>query len=119
MIAVTALTVFEPVALFIIIPLDLFVFYFLASPLFGYVELRENSVFIKFGFILKKEIPYGKIRALSKERRIYSESMLSLKNSLDHVNIKYNTFDIVTVSVSDNDELIRETKERISSCKSR
>ena len=33
---------------------------------------------------------------------------MSLKNALDHINIKYNKFDITTVSVVDNDDLIRK-----------
>ena len=76
------------------IPADLFVLYFIISPLFGYVELREDSLFIKFGFFMNREIPYPKIRGTSFEHKFYSDSMLSLKNSADHVNIKYNTFDI-------------------------
>ena len=32
--------------------------------------------------------------------------MTSLKCALDHVNIKYNTYDVITVSVVGNDELI-------------
>ena len=42
----TALAALEPTALFVMIPTDLFVLYFLLSPLFGYVELREESLFI-------------------------------------------------------------------------
>ena len=86
--------------------------YFLISPLFGYVELREKTVFIKFGFFMKREIPYEKIRGTKKERKWYSDSMLSLKNSIEHVNIQYNTFDFVTISVVDNDEFIRELNKR-------
>lgn len=58
--------------------------------------------------LLKKEIPYHKIRAIEKERGIYCNSIMSLKNALDHINIKYNKFDITTVSVVDNDDLIRK-----------
>ncbi len=39
--------------------------------------------------------------------------MLSLKNSIEHVNIKYNTFDIMTVSVADNDGFIKELTTRV------
>jgi hypothetical protein len=38
--------------------------------------------------------------------------MLSLKNALEHVNIKYNNFDIVSVSVVDNDGFIEELNTR-------
>jgi hypothetical protein len=38
--------------------------------------------------------------------------MASLKNALEHVNIKYNTFDIVSVSVVDNDGFIEELNTR-------
>ena len=112
MIGATALSVFAPLALLIMILVDIFTFYFLISTLFGYVELREKSVFIKFGFLLKKEIPYDKIRGTVKERRFYSDSMRSLKNAIEHVNIKYNSFDVVTVSVMDNDKLIEEIERR-------
>lgn len=113
MLAVTmALVVLDAGGLFIMIPLDLFVLYFLISSLVGYVELREKSLFIKYGFILKKEIPYSKIRSVAKVRKWYSETMLSMKNSMEHVNIKYNSFDVTSVSVKDNDALIEELKAR-------
>ena len=92
---------------------DIFIVYFLISPLFGYVEMRERTLFIKFGFILKREIPYEKIRKLKVGRGIYSESMLSLKNSLEHVNIYYNSYDVATVSVKNSDRFIEELKARI------
>ena len=114
MIGLTVPSAFAPITLWIIVPTDVLVYYFLISPLFGYVELRANTVFIKFGFILKKEIPYKKIRGAVKERRTYSDSILALKNALEHVNIKYNTFDIVTVSVVGNDRLIEELNARIA-----
>ena len=62
--------------------------------------------------LLKKEIPYHKIRAIEKERGIYCNSIMSLKNALDHVNIKYNKFDVTTISVVGNDDLIREIEAR-------
>ncbi len=114
-IAVTAFVfVFpEPAAICIIIAVDLFVAYFFVSPLFGYVELRESSLFIKYGFFLKKEIPYEKIRGTSKERKFYSDSMMSLKNSFEHVNIKYNAFDVASISVVDNDAFALALEERL------
>jgi len=111
--AATALVCLEPIAFFIMIPVDLLCLYFLISPLFGYVELRESTVFIKYGFILKREIPYARIRALVRARGVYSESMLSLKSALDHVNIKYNVYDVTCVSVKGNDELIEEINGRL------
>ena len=104
--AMTVVSSIEPFTLFIAIPIDLAVVYLLVSPLFGYVELRQDSVYIKYGFFLKKEIPYKKIRGVVKERKFYSDSMMSLKNAYEHVNIKYNTFDITTVSVVNNDAFI-------------
>ena len=101
------------VALLILIATDVFTLYFLFSSLSAYAELREDTLFIKFGFILKREIPYGKIREIKKERKLISESMLSLKNALDHVTVKYNKFDNVAVSVKDNDTFISELKKRI------
>lgn len=102
-----------PLALFITIVTDLIVIYFIITPLFGYVELREDSVYIKYGLFLNKEIPYRKIRKIEKERKFYSDSMLSLKNAFDHINIKYNTFDITSVSVVNNDIFIENLNKRI------
>ena len=113
----TVVSYFGPLALLITIPIDLFTVYFLITPLFGYVELRENTVFIKYGIIMKKEIPYNTIRAVTKERKIYSDGLVSLKCSLDHVNIKYNSFDVTSVSVVDNDDFIKSLEEKISTVK--
>lgn len=113
MIGATVFSAFHPIALAIMLAVDLFTFYFLVSPLFGYVELRENTLFIKFGFFIKREIAYEKIRGTEKERKFYSVSMLSLKSSFEHVNIKYNKFDVVTVSVATNDKFIEELNNRL------
>ena len=113
LLAVTVVAVFEPLALVLTLFVDIFTLYFLISPLFGYVELREETLFVKFGFFMKREIPYSKIRGVSRERKFYSDSMLSLKNSFEHVNIKYNSFDMLSVSVVGNDELVREIQVRI------
>ena len=114
LIAMTAISAMAPISLLITIPVDIFTYYFLFSSLAGYVELREESVYIKFGFIIKREIPYSKIRGVVKSRGFYSESMLSLKNSFEHVNIKYNTFDLACVSVIGNDEFISEIEKRMN-----
>ena len=107
------ISIYHAIALIIMSAVAAFVLYFFVSPLFGYVELRENSMFIKYGFILKKEIPYSKIMSVTKARKFYSDSMMSLKNSFDHVNIKYNTFDVTCVSVVDNDSFINELSKRL------
>ena len=107
--AVSVVTVLaNPWLAFLAVGIDAFTLYFLLCPVFGYVELREDTLFIKYGVFMKREIPCKKIRGVKKGRRIYSESMLSLKNSLEHIDIKYNSFDITTVSVVDNDGLMRE-----------
>ena len=100
------------VALLIMLATDIFTLYFLVSPLFGYVELREQTVCIKFGFFMSREIEYSRIRTVNIERKWYSESMLSLKCAYEHVNIKYNSFDVVTVSVESNADLARELELR-------
>ena len=110
----TVIALSAPIALCIMVATDLFTLYFLVSPLFGYVELREETVYIKFGLLTDREIPYGKIRDVSHERKIYADSMIALKNSLEHVNIRYNRFDIASVSVVTNDELISELQKRIN-----
>lgn len=110
----TAIAALEPTALFVMIPTDLFVLYFLLSPLFGYVELREEVVFIRFGLILMREIPYRKIRGITKERKFYSDSMLALKNAMEHVNIKYNTFDVMSISIVESEAFLQELEKRIA-----
>ena len=107
MLIMTVVAAFQPLMLLLMLPVDLLVLYFFISPLFGYVELKEKSVFIKYGFIMKKEIDYSKIRGLTRERKFYSNSMMCLKNAFDHIDIKYNAFDVTTVSVISNDTLYR------------
>ena len=102
------------VALLILIAADVFTLYFLFSSLFAYAELRENSLYIKFGFIIKREIPYSSIRGVKKEHKIIAETIFSIKNALDHVVIKYNKFDAVTVSVKENDSFISALEERMA-----
>ncbi len=113
MLSLTALSAFYPISLIVTLPIDFTVFYLLVSPLFGYVELREKTVLIKFGLLMKKEIPYSKIKTAKKDRKFYSESMLALKNAVEHVNIRYNAFDVVTVSVKDNDSFIEELEKQL------
>ena len=112
----TAVAVYDTVALLITVLCDLLCLYFIISPLFGYVELRESTVFIRLGLFMTREIPYGRIRGFSRERKFYSDSMLSLKNSFEHINVKYNAFDMISVSVQDNEALISEIEKRRSTC---
>lgn len=115
MLLVATIIAFEVIGAFILlIGVDLFCLYFLVSSLMGYVELREDTLFIKFGFILKREIPYVKIREINKERRVITYSMVSLKNALEHINIKYNKYDLVVVSVVGNYELMLELEKRMN-----
>ena len=97
------LGILDAVALAIILPIDLFILYFLVSPLFGYCELREEELFIRYGFIITRSIPYGRIRAIEEKRAFYTHSMLSLKCSFSHIDIKYNRFDVTSVGVVDSD----------------
>ncbi len=99
----------------LIVMLFTFVFtnFFLLSPFFGYAELKEDELFIKFGFILKRSIPYLKIRAIEKKRRWYSESMLSLKTAIDHIDVKYNRFDVVSLSLKNEETFIEELNKKI------
>ena len=62
----TVISAFEPMSLIIMIPVDIFTLFFLVSPLFGYVELRERTLFIRLGLIMKREIPYEKIKHIMK-----------------------------------------------------
>lgn len=111
------LAIFFPPSLLYMIPTCLLIAYFLVTPLFGYVELRESSIFIRFGFFMTREISYDRVRGVVKARKFYSDSMVSLKNSMEHVNIKYDKFDMASVSVIDNDDLINEIEKRISARK--
>ena len=78
----TIISLVEPIGFIIMLFTDIFCYYFLISSLVGYVEFREDYLYIKFGFILKRCIPYNKIREIAKERKLMTSSMLSLKNSL-------------------------------------
>ena len=112
MVGATLISSIEPLGLVIMLACDLIVLYFVSASFAGYVELRESVMFVKFGFFLKREIPYNKIRKIEIQHRFYSESMLSLKNSLDHIDVRYNLYDVVSVSVVDNDDLVRELSIR-------
>ena len=103
----------EPVAIGLTILIDLAILYLLLSPLFGYVELRENTVFIKFGLILKKEIPFSVIRGAERVVKTSSDSIISLKTAFEHINIKYNRYDVVSVSIKDGDVFIAEIEKII------
>lgn len=109
----TVISCVAPLPLCIMIFTDLITVYFLITSLFGYVELREKSIYVKLGLITDREIAYDSIRGVVKDKKLYSESTVSLKCALEHVNIKYNKFDVLTVSVVGNDELIREVEARI------
>ena len=98
----------------LLLSVDIFVFYFMFSSLSGYVKLYDDYMYIKFGFIIKRKIEYKDIRQVIKERKVYSTSYLSLKNAVEHIVIKYNKYDDVTVSVKENDDLINELKKRIN-----
>ena len=105
---------FDVSGLYILIFTLLFVNYFIFSPFFGYVELREDAVFVKYGVFLKRTIPYSKIRGVALDRKWYSESMLSLKCAIDHVNIKYEGYNVTSVSVKDNGAFIYALNECIA-----
>ncbi len=113
LVAVTAVTACTEVwLLLLMLPIDVFTLYFIISPLFGFVELREDELYIKFGFFMSRSIPYARIRGLEKRRAICATSMMSLKNAIEHVDIKHNTFDVTTVSVTDNDAFMALVNER-------
>lgn len=92
----------------------LFINYFLISPLFGYVEIKETSIFIKYGIILKKEIPFNKIKKLELKKKWYSDSILALKCSIEHVDITFNSYDKTCVSVKENDIFIEDVRRMIT-----
>lgn len=92
----------------------LFINYFLISPLFGYIEIRETSIFIKYGIILKKEIPFNKIKKLELKKKWYSDSILALKCSIEHVDITFNGYDKTCVSVKENDIFIEDVRRMIT-----
>ena len=88
--------------------------YFLFAPIWlGYAELREDGIFIDFGIFIKRTIPYSKIRKIERKRKWYSESMLSLKCAMEHLDIKYNRFDVVSVSLCNEDDFLEELNEKI------
>ena len=116
MAALTVLAAFYPISLIITVAADILVIYFLITPLFGYAELREDSLYIKFGLILKREIPYESIRGAVKCRAPYAETMLSLKCAMLHVNVKHGVYDVVSVGVQEPDLFISELEKRVALC---
>ena len=115
MLPLTVVTaILDPLMLLFMIPIDLFCLYFFISPLFGYVELKEHTLFIRFGLLLRREIPYAKIRGTVRGRGIYGESFLTLKYGMEHLHVRYGVCDITTVSVKDNDGLAKAIAERMT-----
>ncbi len=113
-----ALGFFNTVSLVFAVLLLLFVNYFLLSPLFGYAELREEDLYIKYGLFIHKTIPYKNIRTAEIKRSVISEAVLNLKLSLEHTLIKYNKFDFTIVSVTDNrafaEELMKKQNNKMT-----
>ena len=107
LISALVISAYAPMMFFVTVPSTLFTAYFFVSPLFGYVELGEEWVFIKYGFFMKKVIPYDRIRRVTRGRKFISESMMSLKFALEHVEIRYNRYDVPIVSVVENDEFAK------------
>ena len=115
MLPITVITaVFDPIMLLCMLPIDLLCLYFFISPLFGYVELGESCLVIRFGLLLRREIPYASIRGTVRGRGIVGEAFLTLKYGMEHLHIKYGVCDITTVSVTDNDGLAAELAARIA-----
>ena len=115
---ISVVSFFAPESLFVMIPSAAFVAYFILSSLVCYVELREKTCFIKFGFFTKREIEYSKITSVQMARGFYSESMLAVKNSIEHVNLWCGRFSATTVSVVDNPAFVRELEARIAASRS-
>ena len=89
-------------------------FFILSPVLFGYAELRDDELFVDFGVFIKRSIPYSKIRSVEKKHRFYSESMLSLKCAIDHVDVKYNSFDMISLSLKEEAKFIEELNRKKS-----
>lgn len=100
--------IYDPFSLIVTAAVFLLILYFAVSPLFGYAELRDESLHIRYGFIMKVDIPYSKIRSVKRRRRAISYSTVSLKCDVEHIEIGYGSFDETTISLVDADEFVRE-----------
>ena len=70
------------------------------------------AIAVTLGFFLSREIPYEKIYAVEKKHMMVADSMLSLKNGMDHLNVKYNRFDLVSLSLQNEEDFIKVLCER-------
>lgn len=84
----------------------------LISPLFGYVKIENDYIFIKYGLFFRRKILYTNIVEITKEHKYYATSLISHKTSLDHVFIKYNNYSDTCVSVKDMDVFIALIEEK-------
>jgi hypothetical protein len=100
--------IYDPFSLIVTALVFLLILYFAVSPLFGYAELRDESLHIRYGFIMKVDIPYSKIRSVKRRRRVISYSTVSLKCDVEHIEIGYGSFDETTISLVDADEFVEE-----------
>ena len=107
--AVTVLAaIYDPFSLAVTVTVFLLILYFAVSPLFGYAELREESLYIRYGFFMKVDIPYSKIHSVKRARRLISYSTVSLKCDVEHIEIRYGIFDETTISLVDSEEFVAE-----------
>lgn len=84
----------------------------LISPLFGYVKIEDDHIFIKYGLFFKRKIFYTNITEITKERKFYATSLISHKTALDHVFIKYNKYDDTCISIKNMDVFIALVEEK-------
>lgn len=80
--------------------------FFVSILLFNYVELKEGTLFIRFGPI-KTQIPYSDIVSLSKTNNPLS----SLAASLDRIEIRRKAKSGLMISIKDKERFFEEIKK--------
>lgn len=93
--------------------LIIFVEYLLFSCFIGYAKLEEDHLVIRYGFIIKRRLPYEIIRGVEKKSSYFSESLISLKTTKNCVVVLFNTYDNTTISIKDEDDFIEKLLEKL------
>lgn len=84
----------------------------LISPLFGYVKVENDYLYIRYGLFFRRKITYASIKEVEIEHKYYATSLISHKTSLNHLFIKYDSLNDTCVSVKDMDVLLALIEEK-------
>lgn len=79
-------------------------------PMFGYVRLEENGLFISFGLIHKK-ILYSNIKSAKFYKTWATNNPCSITTSFAHIDIQHSKGKQTTISIKNHEEFLAQLEE--------